>query len=89
MHPYLLYHYKMTFNNKSPRRFHVIGFDILIDDQGKPWFIEANANPSFNIDHEVYLSDGKKQTEPSPLDKYVKSFVAEDAIRISSKKIEK
>lgn len=82
MHPYLLYNYKLAFNGKEPKRFHVIGIDILLDKNGKPWFIEANANPSFNIEHEVYQPDGKKKKEDSPLDEYVKTRVVEDSIRI-------
>jgi len=28
----------------------------MLDKNGKPWLIEANSNPSFNIDHEAYDS---------------------------------
>lgn len=42
MHPYLMYNYKLIFNNKQVKRFHVIGFDIMLDDTGKPWFLEVN-----------------------------------------------
>ncbi|KAL4508036.1 hypothetical protein ABPG72_021409 [Tetrahymena utriculariae] len=89
MHPYLIYNYQCVFDKKQAKRFHVLGFDILLDDKGKPWFLEVNANPSFNIEHEVYQPDGKKKVEQSPLDKYVKCRVVEDAIFIVNKKIEK
>lgn len=89
IHPYLLFNYKLAFNNKEPKRFHVIGFDILLDETGRPWFLEANANPSFNISHELYEPDGKKKVEASPLDEYVKMRVVEDAIRLVMKPVEK
>ena len=32
MYPSLLFYYKTAFNNKNPACFHVLGFDILLDD---------------------------------------------------------
>ncbi|EGR33199.1 tubulin tyrosine ligase-like member 11, putative [Ichthyophthirius multifiliis] len=89
MYPCLLYNYKITFNNKNTKCFHVLGIDILLDRDGKPWFLEANGNPSFNIEHEVLQNDGNKLKEISLLDKYVKSYVVEDVILITNQKLEK
>ena len=33
--------------------FHLLGFDILIDQKCKPWLIEVNGLPSFNGDTHV------------------------------------
>lgn len=41
--------------------FEVLGFDILLDSQFKPWLLEVNLAPSFNSD--------------SPLDTHIKSQV--------------
>merc|ERR1719321_1776266 len=32
------------------RCFHLIGLDVLLDEAGKPWLLEANHKPSLLID---------------------------------------
>lgn len=61
----------------------------MLDKNCRPWLIEANANPSFNIEHEVYHSDGKTDTAPSPVDKYIKVKVVGDTIQLVVKSKEK
>lgn len=34
---------------KGAKPFHVLGFDILVDQNMKCWLIEINDHPSFNI----------------------------------------
>lgn len=63
----------------------MLGLDVLIDDEGKPWLLEVNANPSLNMEHEVFGKDGKSVFEDSELDEYVKSLVVGDAIRLVMK----
>jgi tubulin polyglutamylase TTLL11 len=57
----------------------------------KPWLLEINGNPSLNIEHELDQPIDKKKPETvvSPIDKFVKEKVIEDAILISRKKVKK
>jgi len=48
--------------------FEVLGFDILIDSKLKPWVIEINISPSFNVD--------------TPLDFRIKKGVIEETIKL-------
>ena len=48
--------------------FQILGFDIMIDRNFKPWLIEVNQSPSFATD--------------SPLDYEVKKQVLRDAFRL-------
>lgn len=48
--------------------FEVLGFDIMLDQNLKPWLIEVNHTPSFTTD--------------TPLDKNIKQNVIADALRL-------
>lgn len=48
--------------------FEILGFDILLDDDLKPWLLEVNRSPSFNGDQE--------------LDRRVKHGLLTDALRL-------
>ena len=48
--------------------FQVLGFDILIDKNFKPWLLEVNQSPSFGTD--------------SPLDYEVKKSVLKDTFNL-------
>lgn len=50
------------------RCFELLGFDVLIDADLKPWLIEVNHSPSFNID--------------SPLDRAIKEALVVDTIKL-------
>jgi len=54
--------------NRTDACFQVFGFDVIIDDNFKPWLLEVNASPSFSTD--------------TPLDKSIKEKVIYDALRI-------
>lgn len=85
--PYLEFSYHSAFGNKTEGKcFHVLGIDVLVDDELKPWLLEINANPSMDITHEL---EGQKKAVISPVDRYVKAMVMEDAILISRKSANK
>lgn len=73
-------------NLEKLKYFHIIGIDIMLTEDLKPWLLEINANPSLRIDFEQETSPGVTQNLPSELDKYVKMRVVEDAIKIAKKK---
>jgi tubulin polyglutamylase TTLL11 len=75
MKPYLRYFSKCTFSDQSKdaKCFHILGVDVMIDDNLTPWILEINANPSFSIDA---TSESKKLKKYviSPIDLHVKSM---------------
>jgi hypothetical protein len=68
--PDLIHNYRMC--QPSDRMFQicfeVLGFDVLIDEDAKPWLLEVNQAPSFNTDSE--------------LDHHVKKSVISDTFKI-------
>lgn len=69
----------------------MLGFDILLDENLKPWLIEINANPSLNIEHETDQDYKYKKLSPaiiSPVDQFVKEKVMEDTLKIVTKTID-
>ena len=72
MKPFLRYFMKCTYPKGEPGNcFHIIGLDVIMDEQGKPWILEINANPSLNIEAK---SQKEKNDNISPIDLHVKSM---------------
>lgn len=87
MEPYLIhyYHSKVNANHEKAKNFQILGMDILLDKKMNAWLMEVNANPSLNMFLEKDVPpDSNVEPEKilSELDKYVKTKVAADAIRI-------
>ena len=61
-----------------------MGFDILLDTKMRAWLMEINANPSFNMFLERDLPNGETEKTLSELDRYLKSKVASESIKIVS-----
>ena len=83
MQPFLLFDYKTAFAGKDNGKcFHVLGFDILLDSELKPWLLEINNNPSLNIHHEdehpeINLTDENKKDKKNVIkNKKNNSFVS-------------
>ena len=60
----------------------------MLDSNGKPWVLECNNNPSFNIDHDIF-ENNKEVTEISYIDKIIKEKVISDTLYVINKKISK
>ena len=60
--------------------FAVMGFDLLIDQDLKAWVLEVNNSPSMNIN---LCKEGKTLIkEPSEIDRYIKTKIVGDAIKL-------
>lgn len=73
MKPFLRYFEKCTFpRGGKGNYFHILGIDIILDDQCNPWILEINANPSLNV--ESACARLKTGDNVSPIDLHVKSM---------------
>lgn len=84
LEPYLknAYHCFISTNHTSPRSFQILGLDILIDENLNGWLLEVNANPSLNVYTDKELPNGDIEQTLSELDKYVKTNLVSDTIKI-------
>ena len=62
--------------------FHLLGFDIMFDKEGKGWLLEVNSNPSLNINLETGFMDSK-ESEFSPIDAEIKLPLITHSIRLA------
>ena len=83
MYPFMINDLNMFYGNKEAKSFQILGFDIMIDENLKPWLLEINSNPSLNICHDP-TSENIKNPEISPVDFYVKEKIVEDCLLLMS-----
>jgi len=87
MEPYLIhqYHMKVAASHEGAKNFQILGMDILLDKKMNAWLMEVNANPSLNMFLEKDMPpDSTVEPEKilSQLDKFVKTQVVAEAIRL-------
>ena len=84
LQPYLknAYHCFISTNHKRIRSFQILGLDILVDSNMHPWLVEINANPSLNVYVDNPLPNGDIEQNLSEVDKYVKTTLVSDVLRV-------
>ena len=84
LEPYLknAYHCFISSDHSNPRSFQILGLDILIDENFNAWLMEVNANPSLNVYNDKELPNGDIEQTLSELDKYVKTNLLADCLKI-------
>ncbi len=53
LQPYLKYHLKCKYpkGHECSRHMHLLGVDVLLDKEGKPWLLELNSMPSMAVEY--------------------------------------
>ena len=58
----------------------ILGFDILLTEDGRPFLLEVNANPSLRIDYENEIAPGIAEYIFSPVDEEIKKPLVMDTL---------
>eukprot|EP00949_MAST-11_sp_MAST-11-sp1_P001257 g1257.t1 len=73
--------HRAVYGNSSGSSFHLVGFDVLLDESFQPHLLEVNANPSLRTDFKS--SDGAEPLRRSPVDEAIKTKAVRGALAIA------
>ncbi|VDM55098.1 unnamed protein product [Angiostrongylus costaricensis] len=77
MVPELMIHYEHQFHRKrGPHCFQIVGFDIMVREDGSPVLLEVNASPSLSIEHSPHSNSRQK----SIVDEVIKIPLVRDTL---------
>uniref|UniRef100_A0A0K0DRQ9 Tubulin tyrosine ligase-like family, member 2 n=1 Tax=Angiostrongylus cantonensis TaxID=6313 RepID=A0A0K0DRQ9_ANGCA len=77
MVPELMIHYEHQFHRKrGPQCFQIVGFDIMVREDGSPVLLEVNASPSLSIEHSPHNNSRQK----SIVDEVIKIPLVRDTL---------
>ena len=76
----------MNADHLNCKAFQILGVDILLDKKLNAWLMEVNANPSLCMFLEKDIVPGEPEPERilSEIDKYIKTMVIGEAVKIVS-----
>lgn len=91
LRPHIVNHYHIEIGPEGETNqncFHILGLDLMIDEDHKLWVLEINCFPSFNyfFDKIVYDQNTSKKMKVktvSEVDKYIKTLIIKEAILIT------
>ena len=58
----------------------ILGFDVILQEDGQPILLEVNANPSLRIDFEHEVAPGIPEYIHSPVDEEIKRPLVMDTL---------
>ncbi|XP_077987227.1 tubulin polyglutamylase TTLL11-like [Glandiceps talaboti] len=75
-------HAELPPGKPGPSCFQILGLDILLTSDMKPYLLEINANPSYRLDYDHEVSPGLFETLPSPVDEEIKIPLVKDTLKL-------